>query len=165
MKRSTTLAVFALAIGLVAIPAAQARNSYTSSVAGVELKFNSVEGTFSGDAAGDLSGAWKATIHHTKLSPSGVIDGGTFTFATLLNRRAALVRGNFTGGRVALVRQLPGCGHQYFTVDGTLAGVRTSTVTGGEGRFKGTLVHYRKRVFGRCVIYSATFKGSLSLTI
>lgn len=159
------LALCTLLIALIAVPAAGARTSYTSSVAGIELKFNSVEGTFAGDAFGGLSGTWKATIHHTPLAPSGVIDGGTFTFATLLNRRATIVRGQFTGGRVAFVRQLPGCGHQYFTVDGTLGSVRTVTVAGGTGRFRGTLIHYRKRLLGRCVIYSATFKGSLALTI
>lgn len=163
MTRSLAFALCALA--LVAAPTAAARTSYTSSVGGIELKFTAVEGVFAGDAAGPLSGTWKATIHHTKLSPSGDIDGGTFTFATLLNRRAAIVRGNFTGGRVAFVRQLAGCGNQYFSVDGTLGNVRTSTVTGGHGRFRGTLVHYRKSFFGRCTIYSATIKGSLTLTI
>jgi hypothetical protein len=35
----------------------------------------------------------------------------------------------------------------------------------GSGAFNVTLTHYRRSIFGRCVSYSASVRGTLSLTL
>ena len=40
-----------------------------------------------------------------------------------------------------------------------------STLPPVTGSFDGTLTHYRRSIFGRCLTYSATISGSMTLTL
>jgi hypothetical protein len=74
------------------------------------------------------------------------------------------VTGSIAGGSVTQVAGFAGCGNQQYAVAGTLSSVG---VAGGPqvgaGNFNITLTHYRIRVFGLCIIYSATVTGRISL--
>jgi hypothetical protein len=50
-------------------------------------------------------------------------------------------------------------------VNGLLGDVGFRTAGSGTGTFAATLTHYRTKVFGSCVTYSASISGSLSLAL
>ena len=48
-------------------------------------------------------------------------------------------------------------------MNGLLGDVGFRAVGSGTGTFAATLTHYRTKIFGYCVTYSASISGSLSL--
>jgi hypothetical protein len=160
-------ATFALAIAFWPAPAAAA--TYTDTLSGVEYWASSTQGRFTGRASGQLPGVWNATVNHTPLSlassPTAVITGGRFELATAVGGLPTLVTGVFSpGGTVNVIDPGAGCTNQTFAVQGPLANVGPWYSGTGTGTFAVTLTHYRTRVFGSCITYSASVVGSLSLT-
>ena len=154
-------AVAAVIMGPGSVAAAA---TYPDSVSGYEYAATSTQGRFAGAAAGALPGAWSATVDHTPLGTAAMITGGDVYLATYLDGVPALVTGHFTGGTV---RQLPGftgCTDQQHAVNGSVGNVGVGSAGTGSGAFAGTLTHHRTKIFGYCVIYSATIAGSLTLT-
>jgi hypothetical protein len=49
-------------------------------------------------------------------------------------------------------------------VNGNVGDVGFGSAGTGSGAFAGKLTHHRTKIFGHCVIYSATITGSLTLT-
>lgn len=141
---------------------ASAATTYTDSVTGYEYAATSTQGSFAGTASGDLPGYWKATVVHTAL-PDASITGGDFYVATYLNGTATTVTGDFTGGTVKQVSGFTGCVNQQYAVNGDLGNVGFSSTGTGDGTFTGTLTHYRAKIFGYCVTYSASITGTLTL--
>jgi hypothetical protein len=141
--------------------AAAAATTYNVTVRGAEYSATSTQGRFAGYAYGDLVGSWNAVVNHTALSPNATITSGRFNLDGPTD-----ASGDFMpGGTVVLENPSTLCVNQYYTVDGTLGNVVVGAATGGTGAFHGTLTHLRYRIFGRCITYSATISGSLSLTV
>jgi hypothetical protein len=158
------VAVLVAALALPATTQAAVSRSYTFN--GYEVWATSTVGTFVGTArgsAGDLA-AWRAAIEHTvEISPTGEITGG---YAELRTSDLTLVRGDFApGGKLRLVSEGSGsCGNLTHEVKGNLVDVvRSDTGAVGTGRLVGTLVHYRTSILGRCVNYSASANGKITL--
>jgi hypothetical protein len=155
--------VFAVLGAVLALPlaasAAPSVSTYSDSVSGIEIYATPTEGVFTGTASGDLPGAWYAVVDHTALSPNAVITGGYTYVAAFFE----LVEGDFTGGAVTLTNPSSSCRNQIYDVEATLANVGIGGGT-GTGSFSGALTHFRKRIFGRCVTYSATITGTLMLS-
>ena len=168
LKRLIILLAATLAL-LVAAPTAVAAQSYSDTVSGYEYAFTSTDGKFAGNASGSLPGAWNADVQHTKLCPSctptATITGGSFELATTHNGAPALVSGDFVGGTVQVTNRGAGCTNQTFRVNGILGNVGWWTAGSGSGTFNVTLTHYRHSIFGRCVSYAASVRGTLSLTL
>lgn len=157
-------ALAALAAVIMGPGSVAAAATYPDSVSGYEYATTSTQGRFAGAAAGALPGAWSATVDHTPLGTAAMITGGDVYLATYLDGVPALVTGHFTGGTV---RQLPGftgCTDQQYAVNGSVGNVGVGSAGTGSGAFAGTLTHHRTKIFGYCVIYSATIAGSLTLT-
>jgi hypothetical protein len=74
-----------------------------------------------------------------------------------------VVSGDFTRGTVRQLSGFTGCASQRYAVNGVLGGVGLGSAGRGTGTFAATLTHYRTKIFGQCVTYSATVSGSLSL--
>jgi hypothetical protein len=146
-------AVVALQAGVVA-----AASRVTYNVSGVETYATSTLGIFEGAAwANDDVGRWHASVNHTAFDSSGsaTITGGSFN----LDGWRRDVTGSFSGGSVSLTAADPGCGRQWYAVIGSLA------LNGhGSGAFNATLTHYRTPVFGYCVTYGATVRGTVTLS-
>ncbi len=141
---------------------AHATTTYTDTIKGYEYSATSTEGKFAGKAYGDLPGYWNAVIDHTPLAPNATITGGTFDMVTT---SYVYVDGDFSGGSVVLTNPTKRCVNQYYAVNATLANVSVGSSSGGTGTFSGTLTHYRTKVFGKCVTYSASVAGSLTLSV
>jgi hypothetical protein len=76
------------------------------------------------------------------------------------------VSGAFTGGTVVYLKErssVSACGTQVFQVSGTLAELKRDALS-GNGTLQVYLTHQRRMIWGRCVIYAATVKGSLRLS-
>jgi hypothetical protein len=160
-----------IAAALAALPGAAtaAPASTTFRVNGVEIAFTATQGTFVGKALGNAGdrGAWKAVVDHTRLSSlPAAITGGSFRMTTVSASWTTTdaVAGTFTGGTINVVNPGLGCTNQTFAISGTLGSVATSTSSGGNGLFNVLLTHYRARLFGTCVTYSATVTGTASFT-
>jgi len=154
----------AAAAAVFAVPITALAAVYSDNVAGIEVYATSTEGVFSGTAGGPLPGLWSASVLHTPLGGTpqqATIVGGVFGLGTGLE----LVTGAFTGGKVVQTGGLTGCTNQTYTVNGTLSNVgvygQAHTGTGG---FLAVLTHYRYSVFGACVTYGASIKGTVSLS-
>jgi hypothetical protein len=155
----------ALGVG-VAVPGAGARTSVSSSyaVSGVEASVpTNNTSTFAGAARGSGGDAafWRASVAHQALSscPFGsgascAITGGTFTLATVDGSQLA---GTFATGTVTPIAQATPCRKQTFAVSATLG------TTSGGATLTATLTHYRLSLFGTCITYFATIRGSLAL--
>ncbi len=161
MHRMHRLAVAAsLSLALIAIPAvALASTNVTYAVSGAEYAATSTVGSFAGVAvAVDDYGVWQATVVHgplpTTVSGSAAITGGSFT----LDGRVRDLTGSFAGGSVTLLTT-SSCGKQTYWVAGQL-----NLTSGGSGTadFASLLTHYRFSLFGRCITYAATIKGSVT---
>lgn len=167
-QRLIILLAAALAL-LVATPTAVAAQSYSDTISGYEYAFTSTDGKFAGNASGSLPGAWNADVQHTKLclscTPTATITGGSFSLATTHNGAPTVVSGAFVGGTVQVINRGAGCTNQTFAVRGILGQVGWWTRGSGSGAFNVTLTHYRHSIFGRCVSYSASVRGTLSLTV
>jgi hypothetical protein len=142
---------------------ATAATTYTDAISGYEYAATSTQGSFAGTASGDLPGYWKATVDHTAL-PDANITGGDFYLATYLNGSATSVTGNFTGGTVKQISGFTGCVNQQYAVNGDLGNAGSGSTGTGDGTFTGTLTHYRTKIFGYCVTYSASITGTLTLS-
>jgi hypothetical protein len=150
----------AAALAVVLAPVIAASTSVPYSISGIEYAANSTEGRFAGVAvaAGDR-GTWLTVVDHTVLSGgTATITGGTFSY----DGRVRDVQGGFTGGSLTQTGGFTGCVNETFAVVGALALV---VPTGGTGAFNATLTHYRTRLFGRCITYGATVKGTVVFTL
>ena len=163
-------AILAAAAALVSSPASvMAATTYSDSISGYEYAATSTHGSFAGIASGALFGAWSATVDHAPLGASAAIKGGDFHLATYLHgatylhRAPTRVTGDFTGGTVKQVSGFTGCANQQYAVDGVLGHVGFGSAGSGTGTFAATLTHYRTKIFGHCMTYSASVSGSLSL--
>ena len=154
-------AVAAVIMGPGSVAAAA---TYPDSVSGYEYAATSTQGRFAGAAPGALPGAWSATVDHTPLGTAATITGGDIYLATYLDGVPALVTGHFTGGTVRQLSGFTGCTDQQYAVNGSVGNVGVGPAGTGSGAFAGTLTHHRTKIFGHCVIYSATITGSLTLT-
>ena len=160
--------VAALAL-LVAPATAAAAQTYSDTISGYEYAFTSTDGKFAGTASGALPGSWNADVQHTPLclscTPTATVTGGGFSLATAHNGFPALISGVFVGGTVQVTNVGSHCSNQTFAVNGILGNVGWWSSGSGSGAFRATLTHYRHSVFGRCVTYGASIRGTLSLTL
>lgn len=169
MRLRRGFVVAALAALVLCMPAgALAAQTYNDTISGYEYYATSTDGRFAGSAAGSLPGDWHAVVQHTPLcsscTPTATITGGSFSLATVLNYVPTLVTGKFVGGTVQVTNAGPRCTNQTFAVNGILGSVGPWYSGSGSGVFSATLTHYRYRLFGNCVTYSASINGTLSLT-
>jgi hypothetical protein len=163
------ISLIAVALAALALCAsATAAQTYSDTISGAEYYATSTDGKFAGKASGAFPGPWNADVRHTPLSisstPTATITGGSFSLATSLNGVYTLVTGAFTGGTVNVTNPGYNCTNQTFAVEGILGNVGPWSAGSGTGTFSATLTHYRARIFGSCVSYSASVKGTLSLT-
>jgi hypothetical protein len=160
------VAAAALVISPAAAMAAPASRAPASadSVSGLEYAAAPAQGRFAGIAAGALPGAWSVTVDHTPLGTSAAITGGGFQLATRLHGTLTAVTGEFTAGTVRQLSGFTGCADQRFAVHGVLGKVGSGAAGRGAGTLEATLTHYRLTIFGQCLTYSASVRGSLSLT-
>ena len=117
-------------------------------VVGTEVPpISSTRGTFVGASQGPV-GAWRISIRHEALrtGPTVAITGGSLLIGL---RTGAALRSSVTGGTVSVVKPGAKCSTQVYAVHVLLAA----------GTFDGTLMHHRRSLFGRCVIYAATIDG------
>jgi hypothetical protein len=136
------------AAALFVSPAAAIAATSSDSVSGLEYAATSAQGRFVGIASGALPGAWSVTVNHTPLGTS-----------------AAITAGDFTAGTVRQLSGFTGCVSQRYAVHGVLDDVGSGAARRGTGTLNATLTHYRTKIFGQCLTYSASVRGSLSLTI
>ena len=158
--------ILAAAGALVVTPAsamAATATTYSDSVHGLEYTATFTQGRFAGTASGALPGAWSATVDHTRLGTHARVTGGDFHLATYRHGRLTTVTGDFTGGTVRQLSGFTGCVNQRYAVKGLLHDVGFRSAGSGTGTFAATLTHYRTKIFGYCVTYSASVSGSLSL--
>jgi hypothetical protein len=170
MNPRRLLILLAAALVLLVAPAtAAAAQTYSDTISGYEYAFTSTDGKFAGTASGALPGTWNADVQHTQLclscTPTATITGGSFSLATAHNGLPALVTGAFVGGTVQVINPGAGCTNQTFAVNGILGRVGWWSTGSGSGTFRVTLTHYRRSVLGRCISYSASVRGTLSLTL
>jgi hypothetical protein len=162
--RSAGLA-FGLLVTLMTAAPALALVSATYSIVGAEYYATATEGRFAGTGTGSDGDyiTWDARIMHTPLTTTADITGGS---ASVVTSDLTRVTGRFSGGSVTLTSAEPGCGREWYAVDGTLKKIRRSDAPGnGTGTFVAVLTHYRLSVFGQCVTYSATVTGTISLNL
>jgi hypothetical protein len=153
------------AAALVISPAtAIAAPASSDSVSGLEYAATSAQGRFAGIASGALPGAWSVTVDHTPLGTSAAITGGDFHLATRRGGTLTVVTGDFTAGTVRQLSGFTGCASQRYAVHGVLGKVGAGAARRGTGTLDATLTHYRTTIFGQCLTYSASVRGSLSLT-
>ena len=154
---------------------------HTTLVSGFEMYATSTQGNFAGTASpgatNGLSGAWSIVVYHTLLGadrcgdppyPCAQVTGGSFTLA-VTSPTAELVTGNFdyqAPHTPGIVQSPPytSCGTQLFHITDTLNSVGTGSQHSGTGNFDAYLWHYRTWIFGRCVTYAATVKGTVLLS-
>jgi len=162
--RGWTVPIVAAAALVISPAAAMAAPAASDSVSGLEYAAATTQGRFVGLASGALPGAWSVTVDHTPLGTSAAITGGDFHLATRLHGTLATVTGEFTAGTVRQLSGFTGCVDQRFAVHGVLGQVGSGAARRGTGTLDATLTHYRATIFGHCLTYSASVRGSLSLT-
>ncbi len=170
MRPRRALLLAALAALVLCAPAgAVATQAYSDTISGYEYYATSTDGKFAGTAWGGLPGDWNADVRHTPLclscTPTATITGGSFLLVTILKSVPTLVTGTFTGGTVQVTDVGANCTNQTFAVNGILGDVGPWYRGSGSGTFSATLAHYRYRVFGSCITYSASVTGTLSLNV
>ena len=155
----------ALLLAAFAAPGAVHGAVYESySLTGYEVWFSPTVGTFVGTGrgtAGELA-AWHSSIEHSVVvNPTGTITGG---WATLFRVDGVRISGWFSEGSLQQTNDGPGCTNESHTVTGRLSSVsRSDTGAVGTGVFHATLEHHRVWLFGRCISYSASVNGTISL--
>ena len=160
---AVVLAVLAAQLALPSLTRATTPEVY--SIAGYEIWFGRTVGRFVGGgywAGGELS-AWYGSIEHSEsVSPTGIITGGR---ATLYRMDGVWITGNFGGGVVQQTNEGAGCTDESHTVNGILYGVTRSDRDGPTGAavFDATLIHHHAWIFGRCITYSASVVGTISV--
>jgi len=121
-------------------------------VVGTEVPpISSTRGTFVGAAQGPV-GAWRISIRHEALSTGSTVavTGGSLLIGL---RTGTALRSPVTGGFVSVTNRGSHCTTQVYAVHVQLA----------SGTFDGTLLHHRRSLFGRCLIYAATISGHAAL--
>jgi hypothetical protein len=161
--RGWTVPIVAAAALFISPASAIAATTSPDSVSGLEYAATSTQGRFVGIASGALPGAWSVTVNHTPLGTSAAITGGDFHLASLDGTLTA-VTGDFTAGTIRQLSGFTGCASQRYAVHGVLADVGSGAARRGTGTLDATLTHYRTKIFGQCLTYSASVRGSLSLT-
>ncbi|HYM52853.1 MAG TPA: hypothetical protein VEW45_05125 [Candidatus Dormibacteraeota bacterium] len=161
MNRLRRLTIAAtLSLTLVSVPATSlAATDVTYGLGGSEISATSSTGIFVGVAgASDDAGFWQATVVHgplpTAVGSSAAVVGGNFA----LNGWRRDLGGAVTGGSIKLLTT-SSCGKQTYDVVGSVAVNQGAT---GTASFGTVLTHYRLKVWGRCITYGATVKGSVS---
>jgi hypothetical protein len=168
-KTVRTLAAGAVAAaGFAVFPASvEAAPASTSfHVIGVETAFTSTSASFAGKARGDAGdrGGWTTGIARTPFTATGAstITGGTFAMKTVsLDWTSDFVTGTVSGGFVQRLPGSPRCTNETFGITVQLAGVATTTSTGGTGQFVGVLTHHRAVILGVCRTYFASIAGQV----
>jgi hypothetical protein len=156
--------VLAAAAALFISPAsAIAPATYSDSISGYEYAATPTQGRFAGIASGALPGGWSVTVDHTPLGTSATITGAGFHLATHLHGTFTVVTGDLTGGTVRQLSGFTGCVNQRYAVHGVLGDVGFGSAGRGTGTVVATLTHYRTKILGHCLTYSASISGSLSL--
>lgn len=169
MRKPHLAVVWSFAVLALCLPGvASAVQNANDTISGLEYSATSTRGKFVGTADGELPGGWNIDVRHTKLcvscSTTARITGGTFQLATKARQVLTLITGSFSGGKVEVVRAGAHCTAQAFVVDGVLGNVGPWHRGKGNGTFRATLTHFRRSVFGRCLTYAASVKGSLKLS-
>jgi hypothetical protein len=158
------LAVAAAMVMIVAVPGvATAAPGYSVAVHGVEYSYSATLGRFAGTASGELPGLWNATVEHTPLSPHATITGGQLRLELTGPGDGGTVRGAFQSGTIRRTDGGTGCTNEVFEVSGALHDVTGLGEAARAGSFTVTLTHLNKQLFGRCVSYGATVRGTLSV--
>jgi hypothetical protein len=169
MRRSLRmLVIIGVTAATLSMPASAtaAPGSTTFAVRGFEYAFTQTVGVFAGVGSGDAgdSAAWNTRVVHDPLgSEPTYINGGSFEMATRgPDGRLDFVTGSYVhhGGTITTLDPGANCTNQRFRVAGALEHVVTSDTAGGTGAFSAVLTHHRARIFGRCIIYSATVAGT-----
>ncbi|HSH21609.1 MAG TPA: hypothetical protein VK992_03200 [Candidatus Caenarcaniphilales bacterium] len=154
----------ALVVQLVVPGLARGAAFETYSVTGYEVWFTPTVGTFVGTGGGSVGtlSAWQSSIEHSVvISPTGTITGG---WATLYRLDGVRISGYFSDGTVQQTYDGPDCTDESHAVTGSLTSVsRSDSAAVGTGVFEATLVHHRAWFFGRCISYSASVTGTISL--
>lgn len=144
--RKTILLLVVVAAVLFGTGVALATATYADRVRGIETSAGNIVGdtrvgaTFIGEANGDLPGSMRASINYTPPRPGpGVtnrIVGGKWS----LRCKWGVLRGSFTGGAVRWnsTATKAAVNARMKISGGTVRGER---ISGGSGRFKGTLNH------------------------
>ena len=165
LRRLALPSILALSASLTTTSAALAAAISSSyAITGYEYYATSTQGRFAGTASGEAgdSATWRAIVDHTPLATTAEITGGS---ADLVTSNLVAVHGTFSGGSVSLVSEQAGCGTQTYEVEGTLQRVtRSDSRHKGRGTFAATLTHYRVSVLGLCQVYSASVRGTISLS-
>ena len=147
-----------------------APGSTTFAVTGLEYAFTQTVGVFAGVGSGNAgdSAAWNTRVVHDPLgSEPTYINGGSLEMTTRSpNGRLDFVTGSYVyhGGTITTLNRGANCTNQRYRVEGALGHVATSNTWGGTGTFSAVLTHHRARIFGRCIIYSATVAGRATFT-
>lgn len=158
--------ILAAAMAVASTPAsaiAATATTYSDPISGFEYAAASTQGSFAGAALGAVPGPWSATVDHTPLGTSATITGGEFSLATYRDGTLTTITGHFTAGTIQQLSGFTGCVNQRYAVDGLLGDVGFRAAGSGTGTLAATLTHYRTKIFGYCVTYSASISGSLSL--
>ena len=164
LGRAFPILAAAMAVALTPASAIAATvTTYSDPISGFEYTAASTQGSFAGAALGAVPGPWSATVDHTPLGTSATITGGEFSLATYRDGTLTTITGHFTAGTIQQLSGFTGCVNQRYAVDGLLGGVGFRAAGSGTGTFAATLTHYRAKIFGYCVTYSASISGSLSL--
>jgi hypothetical protein len=139
-------------------------------ITGVETAATSTEGTFVGTASGQLPGAWRAVVDHAVLprnvGASTAITGGTFALFTVIHADAVTIHGAFArrSAGITMLSAGAGCKDQRFRIKDRLTRVGIRGHRDGAGTVSAVLTHYRTRILGHCVTYSASVAGTITLT-
>jgi len=167
-SRLLTLAAVAAATLTFASVGSAAPTSSSFAIAGSEYAFTSTVGSFAGTGVGNAGdrALWNATVEHDPLGsiPTNITGGAVELATANANGHLDSVRGTLASGSITTLNSGPNCTNQQYLVNGTLENVATSSTSGGSGTFTVTLTHYRFSLFGHCVIYRASVRGSVSFT-
>jgi hypothetical protein len=168
-------------LAMVGATSAQAQGFHKTTVSGIEVHATYKQGTFTGTAYDGMWGAWTIVVDHTDLDWLDTCYSARFSYSC-----AQITWGTFrlvatspvpeivTGSFVGQGRHTPGivpvggygsnCTTQLFHIRDELRDVGTGSQPSGTGSFDAYLWHYRTWVWGRCITYSATVKGFVTLT-
>jgi hypothetical protein len=152
--------VLASVVAIVLAASTLASSSFTYKLSGFEIAATSTVGTFVGvGTTAHDAGTWSASITHTVLNDrSATINSGTFAYDGTVRD----IAGTFNpGGTLSQTSGFSGCTNQTYAVTGSLV---LTAPTSGTGTFSAVLTHYRIRLFGQCIVYSATVKGGATFT-
>jgi hypothetical protein len=167
-----------MVLTILGATSAYAQGSHGTTVSGIEVHATWNQGTFTGTAYNGVWGAWTIVVNHTDLDhldtcgypsyPCAQISGGSFRLAAT-SPSVELITGSFvgqgrhTGGIVPVRGYGANCTTQLFHITDALRDVGSGSQHLGTGSFDAYLWHYRTWVWGRCITYSATVKGYVTL--